>query len=515
MIKSKHKIISVLLCTAIVLGACFAVTVTASAPTGNVYVRIPSSWSKAYCYMWGGSSGANGTWPGVQMSAASESGVFSYAVNGDYTNIIFNNGEQNGNPGVTQTSDLSFSSSNLGQICDLTKDISKGSWSAYGGNVSDPTTPTTPTTPSTGTTVYLKNTKNWGSPYCYMWNSDSDKNASWAGDAMTALGDDIWMYTASKTFANCIFSDTKSGNDQTADLAAKDGQIYDPKTNKWETYDPSPLRVKSFSATHASDIYTGTEVTLSAEATSTEGAVSYKFSANDTVIRNYAAGKTTTWTPTAAGTYTIKFDFKDVAGNENTRTLQLTVQSDSGVTSPIIKKVTPSENGYVQTGKDNTISVTAAGGKTGTNLLFYKYIIQDSTGKQLNTAYYTLNSTYTFKPTANGSYKILVTVQASDNSEASRVVNVTAAGTIPTDPTEPTIVTQPTQPTQPTTSPDQYEVGDVNKDGYIDIKDATQIMLFINGFDGNDVETYLGDVNKDGKVNILDVTEIQRIIAQI
>ena len=135
--------------------------------------------------------------------------------------------------------------------------------------------------------------------------------------------------------------------------------------------------------------------------------------------------------------------------------MTLQVSADTNVTSPIIKKVTPSDNGYVRTGSA-TINVTAGGGKTGTNLLFYKYEIEDPSGSK-NTAYYTLNASYTYNFNREGDYKVKVTVQASDNSEASKSFTVKATGSdIPTDPTDPT------QP-QP-----GYQVGDVNKDGVID-----------------------------------------------
>ena len=206
----------------------------------------------------------------------------------------------------------------------------------------------------------------------------------------------------------------------------------------------------------------------------------------------------------------MTFDFKDTAGNTNQRTLSLTVQSGENVSNPIIKKVTP--NAYVQTGANNTIAVTAGGGKTGTNLLFYKFVIKDSAGKQINTAYYTLNSNYTFKPTANGTYTVEVTVQASDNSEAKRTLTLTASGTIPTEPTDP-IVTTGTEPTNPPVG--DYQLGDANKDKLVDIKDATYLLFALIETDGYEIDKAVCDMDQNGRVDVNDVTAIQRYLVNM
>ncbi len=430
MIKNKHKIISVVLCLALVLCSFFALSLTVSAASGDtVYVRVPGGWSEAHCYMWTDGSGNNGEWPG----------------------------------GTNQTGDMAYSNYN-GYICDLSKGVSSPSWSVYSGGGGDTTNPTVPpTNPPGDFVIYLKNSAKWSAPTCYMWNGSGgagNENHAWPGASMTSIGEDVWMLSTTTTYANVIFSN--SGSSQTTDLQARNSYIYDNQTNSWSVYDASPLQVKSVGADP--DLYVGMEIALSANAVSSDGTVSYKFSVNGSTIRDWSTNGKTTWTPTAAGNYTVTFDFKDTAGNDNTRSMTLQVSADTNVTSPIIKKVTPSDNGYVRTGSA-TINVTAGGGKTGTNLLFYKYEIEDPSGSK-NTAYYTLNASYTYNFNREGDYKVKVTVQASDNSEASKSFTVKAIGS--------DIPTEPTDPTQPQPG---YQVGDVNKDGVIDIKDATYLSL--------------------------------------
>lgn len=109
-------------------------------------------------------------------------------------------------------------------------------------------------------TVYFKNTDNWSTVKCYMWNSDTDHNAVWPGEDMTPIGDGIYKYTSSKQFAKCIFNNGASQNIiQTSDLSAKYGYLYtwvtggkdDNKDTNWsaEPYnvssDPHNVTIKS------------------------------------------------------------------------------------------------------------------------------------------------------------------------------------------------------------------------------------------------------------------------------
>ena len=95
-----------------------------------------------------------------------------------------------------------------------------------------------------------------------------------------------------------------------------------------------------------------------------------------------------------------------------------------------------------------------------------KYEIEDPSGSK-NTAYYTLNASYTYNFNREGDYKVKVTVQASDNSEASKSFTVKATGS--------DIPTEPTDPTQPQPG---YQVGDVNKDGVLNARDVTALQRY-------------------------------------
>lgn len=92
----------------------------------------------------------------------------------------------------------------------------------------------------------------------------------------------------------------------------------------------------------------------------------------------------------------------------------------------------------------------------------------------------------------------------------------TAPTTEPAESTVPT--TEPAEPTAPTTEPESelsdYIYGDVNIDGDVNVKDATEIQraaAFVITL--NDLQKVVADVNKDGDESIRDATEIQKFAA--
>ncbi|MCH5297414.1 MAG: starch-binding protein [Ruminococcus sp.] len=513
MVNKKHRVLCIVLCLMLALSALVVGTSAASAVAGDtVYVKLNNGWSQVYIYAWTEGVGNNAQWPGIKMTKVTDD-VYSYTYSKDFDMVIFNNGSGgNGN----QTADLTYTGNGgNGRIYNL----ATGTWSNYADAPTNPTTSTSPTTatqPSTGSsgdgvTVYLKNEAGWTTVKCYMWNSSNDSNANWPGENMTAIGDGVYMYTSSKAYKNCIFNGGSDSN-KTADLTTMDGYIYNNKTNQWEVYDTSPLQIKSFGADPSTGVYTDTDVTLSTLAvnTKTGATVSYKFSVTNSagvtsVLSNFSDINSLIWTPTTAGDYTITFDYKDTDGNTNQRTTTVSVIDDSNIVKPIIKGVTPADLNPVKVNSAATVSVKAGGGKIGTNLLFYKYVVVDPNGVK-NTPYYTLSNTYKFTPTVVGTYKVSVYVQGSDNSTVNKTYSYNAIdGELPTTSPRPT-VEQPT-----TVKP--FVKGDANHNGMLDIDDVTYIQKSMADFTGYDVLVSECDMDDDGSITIMDCTIIQKILA--
>lgn len=101
------------------------------------------------------------------------------------------------------------------------------------------------------------------------------------------------------------------------------------------------------------------------------------------------------------------------------------------------------------------------------------------------------------------------TIVPSDATEPSSTATETTHETQPTE-TETQEVTETTVPKA------QYELGDVNRDGKVNIRDATLIQKYIAKIVSLDAEQMsLADYNIDGKVNIKDATRIQKKIANL
>ncbi len=516
---TKHSFksaICVILTVLLVLSAVLCVAaaendVAETGASGTVYFDNTQNWSNLHCYMWNGSGETkNADWPGQPMTLV-EGSVYKYTTSTDYQNVIFNNGG-NGQ----QTGDLQFPGD--GQI------YKNGAWSLYEKHVVVPTEepkptesqkPTEPPAPGTTKIVYCKNSAGWSNVMCYMWTDGAGNNGGWPGKQMENIGEDIWQYEITGDFKMVIFNN--GAGTQTGNLTFPgDGRIYDNKTGEWDVYDVSPIRVKSTSTDIKSPQYKGSEIILSADAVSTGGAVYYKFSVElngkTTVLADYSTKNNVAWTPTATGTYKIVYDFKDAIGNVNQRTAEYVINDDSTLKKPVIKKVTPGSS-QLEPG-NATIKVTAGGGKTGTNLLFYKYTIKNDAGKTVNVPYYSKTASYNYNFKNIGTYTVKVSVQNADNDVAERTYTYEVVGEVVEKPTD----TPPDFPSEIPTTPteDDYMKGDANNDGDVTITDATVIQRYCALIITKDEFNFLNaEVSGDGDVSIVDATAVQRFVAKL
>lgn len=482
---------------------------------GTVYFQNDPGWTTPHAYMWSGDS-KNAEWPGKPMTKVSGN-IWKYEVTGSWANIIFNVGSES-----AQTADLAYPGA--GYLYTYSTD----QWSVYGGTPVTPTNPpVTPTTPVSPTNppvtptnppsgknmVYCKNDAGWGSVYAYMWTNDSSKNAEWPGVLMTKGADNVWSYEVKGNWANIIFN-VGSNQTQTGDMAYPGaGHIYNNASGEWSIYDTSPLQVTSFKTDVESPQFNGVSITLSASA-SGQGTVYYKFSAKNnsgntvTTLSDFSTKNFAVWTPTATGTYTLTFDFKDAKGNTNSRTVQYKITDGSTSIAPYIKSLTPS-SGQIKNGATCSLRAAAGGGFTGTHLLFYKYTITDPSGKTVNTPYYTRNTSYSFTPSSLGNYTVVLTVQGSDNQEISRAFILNSV----TNPVDPQDETMPGS----TEKPSGYTMkGDADMDGVLSVIDATTIQKYLASIYSEDkINKANADVDGDKVVSVIDATIIQKKLANV
>lgn len=533
------KFLSLLLVAVLVLSSiAFAGTIANAASAAGDVVYFDNSvtnWSTVYCYMWSDGTGNNGDWPGQTMTNISGD-IWAYNVTGSYDKIIFNNGSSDGK---TKSDDLTYEGN--GKVATPVSNSEKFqvTWSDYTGEVTLPTSATQETqattaqdtTPAGGVgSVFLQNDAGWSTPHCYMWNSESDKNAAWPGVKMTDLGDGVFEYVVPKSYKGIIFNN--GGSSQTGNLDFPGANnIYNNSTNQWEPYSTGPVKISSFTTDVKSPSYTTCGIKITAAATSSEGDVTYKFSVNGTVLSDGAASSVV-WVPTSAGDYTITVDVTDTAGNENSRSMNFVIKDASTLESAFIRAFSNSLGTNIQIKKNSSVTFTndAIGGAVGTNLLFYKFVVTDPDGVN-NIPYYKLDNKYTFTPSKLGVYTIKAYVQNSMNDTTYNTYQYNCVDVIDENPdttlpsvttpsvTTPTVTLQPTTATTApttasvTTQPSTVanpELGDVNKDGSINIIDATFIQKHIAQL--ITIDTTYADTDKDGNITIKDATMIQKYI---
>ncbi|MCH5298433.1 MAG: starch-binding protein [Ruminococcus sp.] len=550
--KKGIKVLGLFLAVVMVLSCCAVAGLSVSAATGDVvyFDNSVTHFSTVNCYMWyDGTENNNGSWPGKPMTNVSGD-IWAYNIDGDYDKIIFNDGG-------TQSDDLNYPGN--GQIAKPNGNGNKFgvSWSAYSGDTTLPTSATTPTSggsssggSSSGSySIYCQNDAGWSSVYCYMWNSGTDTNGSWPGVPMTSLGDGVWEYNYSKQYANVIFNGGSDAN-KTGDLTTPSvTSIYNNSSNSWEPYSSSPVKITSFTSSIQSPAYTNCSIKLTTVAKSAAGSLYYKYTVNgptgESVLSNSAASSVT-WIPTVVGTYKVTVEVTDTAGNSNSRSLDFVINDPSLLETAFISAFSNSlgTNTQIKQNTNITFTLTALGGHTGNNLLFYKFIIVDPNGGT-NTPYYTTSNTYSYTPTKLGVYTIQAYVQNSYNDTVNGTYTYTCVGDIsetPEDtspaPVQPTtsaatesttaptesvpggVTPQPTTPSSATDAPSESvttpsqktERGDVNGDGVVDVIDVTTLQKHLASVY---VPTFIesqADTNRDGAINIKDATRIQEYL---
>ncbi len=155
--------------------------------------------------------------------------TYRFSANGSTAHTFDSKGVFNG----TTNTALSVAKSN--STVKLQIDVSGFDFSKNSGNVTVTRTVTPPT--ETSTSIYMKNSANWSTPYIYYWGGSS--KPTWPGVKMTSIGDGMYKYDVPTDSTNVIFN-IGSNTNQTNDLEAKFGYVYDNSKKDSSGWSSSP-----------------------------------------------------------------------------------------------------------------------------------------------------------------------------------------------------------------------------------------------------------------------------------
>jgi len=272
---------------------------------------------------------------------------------------------------------------------------------------------------SYGKTVYLKTTAT-KTPYIHYWcDSNKEYSSAWPGVAMKDLGDNVYFLDLPcdvGELTGVIFLKDGGGDNSklTDDVTNITGNLYDLEAKTWSMYDTSAIKIKSFGGDLESPAYVNANITLTVDAEGGDGNLQYKFTVKgtaETVLQDFSSKNTAVWTPTAEGTYTVKAEVKDGAGESNSREITYEIKDPAKVEQPVFLGATPANNAQIKKGGSTTVIVDGAGGNVNNKILFYKTEVLDPDGNPVNTVYYQTGNRLTFTPEKLGTYTVNMTIQ--------------------------------------------------------------------------------------------------------
>lgn len=193
-----------------------------------------------------------------------------------------------------------------------------------------------------------------------------------------------------------------------------------PTATPGSTNDDSTFRISSFRVAPALSQVKNKTVKITVHAADGVGVYYYKYevynSKNQMVAsRKYAEGITSyNWKATKAGTYKIKVYAKDEDGVVVTKTKTITI-----VSKKLSVATTKNTTVKLKKGKTATVKVKASGGKKAYK---YKFTVYTYAGKRVAYTGYKTNTTWNWKATKVGKYKIVVTVKDATGTTIAKTV---------------------------------------------------------------------------------------------
>ena len=399
----------------------------------NIYFKNTNGWSNVNCYAWNGESDANGEWPGVAMTLYDkENNIYVLNLGKEYKKVIFNNG-------ADQTDDLICEG--LGYLYDM----GTGKWTQYAS-----AKPKVKASKGTGnitsaTKVTYTVTDAQTASYCV----DGGEEVEFQDSVTITVGEGLisgqsqtveikavnGSETVTKTYTYTM--QQYSGSTATPGAGEKTEGPVDTETPGTATSTPkvpgmegdaeeaTPTLVPTNKVTASAPVYhtmvpAETRRPGQTEIPTQTGQVSVTPTAAPTGAPSRTDQPSVTIAPTATATATVKPSVtpdpfsKDDSWDDEDQFDNITVITERlKVRSVKVSRMT------VKRGNRIRFTVKASGGKKSYR---YGFVVYRSNGTKVRSSGYLPKSSWIWKTTKKGTYKVKVVIKDGKGNTASKTV---------------------------------------------------------------------------------------------
>ena len=377
--------------------------------TSVAKIKLPSGWSSANIYVYdesGSTVKELAAWPGAAMTNEGN-GVYSYTLPegwGDNTQVIFNNG--NNQIPAAQQPGFVLPAGNIGTYAD-------GRWTLEEEII--PTEPieinsftTNKTSPQIAdTTITLTADANGGAgalQYKFVAKNISTGNEKVISN-FSSSNSVKWTPTVAGTYeVKVIVKDSEDATEYKTIEFVVSERVSDITL--------SQIKIDKDSCVVSE------EVVLSAEATGGIGNLSYKFyyekDSEYVVIKEYSSENSVVWTPTEAGTYSVRVEVRDSAGNVRMSGKNFVVESKLKVSGVTLSKED------IKVGETVDITTIAL----GANNIKYRVAVHDFENTWTTLHDFETSNITSWTPEIADTYVIWVDVIGEDGNYLSESIEV-------------------------------------------------------------------------------------------
>lgn len=184
----------------------------------------------------------------------------------------------------------------------------------------------------------------------------------------------------------------------------------------------TPVKSPTISKLTASEVSpqkVGTAIKLNTNASGGTGSLSYKYEVNGEVVKDYDSASDYNWTPTEAGTYTVKVTVKDENNNTVSKQMSYVIEGSDTPVDPIISGKIKASAASVNVG--STVKFTTE--VNSSKALTYKYWFYDNEGNWNAISDYSKSNSVDWAPSKAGNYMIWVDVKDDEDNVESYQMN--------------------------------------------------------------------------------------------